>query len=227
MLWRNEASISVLAPSWQWSWPGDTLGDRSLQLTQLRISHPLQESPTTCPPLPVPEAEAGKMWHGVCSAQGSKELLSGLPKPQPGMAGGPGELGAEGYPASSSGVMRRRELIHIQGPPRLISFSCSKSGSLNGAVLVTEGYLFSCSPPHGFPSPLPFSLSHNYLCPILTMQLVKTMTEIFPGQLNSNSHRSALSCGRFAVLFGYKQLIVINRVEDRNTESLSRRNMYS
>lgn len=39
---------------------------------------------------PLSEAEAGGMCCRVRSAQGSKGLPSGLPKPQPGMAGGPG-----------------------------------------------------------------------------------------------------------------------------------------
>lgn len=75
--------------------------------------------------------------------------------------------------------------------------------------------------------PFPFSLSCNYPCPILTKLLVKTMTEIFPGQPNSNFCRSALSYGRFAVLFGHQQSVMINRAEDKNTEPFSHRNMSS
>lgn len=142
-------------------------------------------------------------------------LLWDFLNPSRGWLGGQGADEQEVSQRAALGVMRRGELIHIQGCPRLISFSCSKSASLNGAVLVTEGYLFSCSPSCGFPSPLPFSLSHNYLCPILTMQLVKTVTEIFPGHPNSNCCTSALSCGRFAVLFGYQQSVMINRAEDK------------
>lgn len=133
---------------------------------------------------------------------------------------------AGGFPASSSGGHEKRRTDTYPGSSQTISFSCSKSASPNGAVLVTEGCLFSCSPPHGFPSPLPFSPNCNYICPILTMQLVKTVTELFPGQLNSNSHRSALSCGIFSVLFRYQQSVVIIRAEDRNTEPLSQKHVF-
>lgn len=57
------------------------------------------------------------------------------------------------------------------------------------------------------------------------MQLVKSVTEIFPGQPDSNSHTSALFCVGFALLFRY-QLVVINIAGDRNAEPCSCKNMY-
>lgn len=153
-----------------------------------------------CPPS-ITSSIRGRGWRDVpqgslCSGQQRAALRASQTPARNGWGAREQELPQR----AALGVMRRGELIHIQGPPRLISFFYSKSASLNGAILVTEGYLFSCSPPHGFPSPSHFSPSLNYLCPILTMQLVKTMTEIFPDQPNSDSCTSDLSRGRFAVL---------------------------
>lgn len=93
--------------------------------------------------------------------------------------------------------------------------------SLWQRVIYFSSFHFMVSHP-----PFPFSLSCNYPCPILTKLLVKTMTEIFPGQTNSIFCRSALSYGRFAVLFGYQQSVMINRAEDRNTEPFSHTNIF-
>lgn len=61
-----------------------------------------------CPPSLTSGGRGWRGAHGVCSAQGSAGLTSGLLEPQLGMAGWPEGWGAEGFPKSSSGGHEKR-----------------------------------------------------------------------------------------------------------------------
>lgn len=196
----DQNNLSVVSCTMLWSGKEvldeAALGHRPKQLPQLRASHPLRGCPNMCH---VPyeshlhhQREAGEMCQGFALFRAAKDYPKGFLNPSSWAPLGPGDQGAGGWfsQAAALGSWEEENWYTSRVLPDWLLSPSQNQHPLMGLFSWQKAIYFMLTT-SWFPIPLPFSPNCNYPCRILTMQLVKAMTEIFPGQPNSNSHTSA------------------------------------